>query len=686
VLIAIAIAAVVAGIWGSSAPSRLSNGPGDFYSNGSESVRAQQELESARDKGSLGPPNLAVLVRGEPGTGVQMWQRLQGMPEVAEVHSNILTGRDNRSSLLLAWLRKGSPEGDLAAEVARELEPQRGVLVGGTALARWQFADVVKHDLLRGEMIALPLLIILGLWVFRSLIAALLPVAVGGFALLCTLGCLRLATEISPISIFCLNIASALALGLAVDYSLLMVSRFRDELALGRDRHEAVLTTVRTTGRTVAISSATIAASFACLFLIPVPFVRSIAVAGMLVAFIAGIGALAILPALFSLLGKRVDALPLRVGSYSRVRQPRAGEEGGWRRLAGFVMRRPVLIASATALLLIGMSLPALNMRFTAFDATSLPASSSLRVFSEELQSEFEFPMIGEIRIAVHGTEKEALAVRKRVERVADRAGTAQPFPLIFELGPRLYEMRLNPTVSPYSGPVRELIEDLRRLDAPIAVGGNIAGYADLTDALKRHLPAMLLALVLVSFFFLFLATRSLVLPLKALIMNVLSLGAAFGLLVALFQAGRLEGLLGYSSQDALVVVLPVVLGVGAFGLLTDYGLFLLMRIKEARDGGHADREAIVLGLEKTGPVVTAAALMFSVAVGAFVTSDVVLVKEVALGIVTAVLLDAFVIRPLLVPSLMAILGHWNWWPQKPGLERDGAGDEPAPSIARQQG
>jgi uncharacterized membrane protein YdfJ with MMPL/SSD domain len=229
---------------------------------------------------------------------------------------------------------------------------------------------------------------------------------------------------------------------------------------------------------------------------------------------------------------------------------------------------------------------------------------------------------------------------------------------------PYLYQLNLNPTHPIFSDETKGFVERLRDMNAPTGITGDTAGYLDLVSALKDNLPYALAILVVGSFLIIWLATGSLVLPIKALIMNALSLGAAFGISVAIFQYGHLEGLLDYRSQGALVVTLPIVVGAGAFGLLTDYGLFLLMRIREAREHGYSDREAISLGLERTGRIITAAALLFCVAVGAFATSGIVVIKQGAIGILAAVLLDAFVVRPLLVPSLMAILGKWNWWPR----------------------
>lgn len=673
VLAAFAIVAVAGGAWGWSVTTYLSNRPGDFYSHPSESLTAQHELKSARARSTLGAPNLDVIVRGSvTGPVTQVRRQMEADPRIVKVSPDFLTSRDNESTLLIAWLRSSLDEGEAATAVAAELEERPGVLVGGNARAKQQFSEMTSRDLWRSELIAFPLLVVLGLWVFRGAIAALLPVAVGSFVLPCALGCLRLISQFAPLSIFCLNIASALALGLAVDYSLLMVSRFRDELRLGRSKRKAVLVTLFTTGRTVAISSATIAGSFSCLLFLPVPFVRSIAVGGMVVALIAGAGALFMLPALFLILGERVNALPL----WARIRTE---ENDGWYRLGQFVMKRPVKIAVATTCLLLIFSFPLLKMRFTAFDQTSLPPSAPQRVFSDRLLNNFAHPLVGEVEVAVHADRHSAAKVRKRIERIAYRGEAARPFPISFKLGPRLYEIRLTPENPLYSARTQALVERIRAMNAPIAVGGSTAGYIDLTAALRGHLLEALLVLVVISFSFLYFATRSLVLPIKAMVLNLLTLGAAIGIVVMVFQNGLLEGLLGYQSQHSLVIVLPIALGIGAFGLVTDYGLFLLMRIREARQRGASDREAVVVGLAKTGPVITAAALLFSVAVGAFSSSEILLVKEVAIGIVVAVALDAFVVRPLLVPSLMAILGDWNWWPH--GISQPDCGERVHPQV-----
>lgn len=515
-------------------------------------------------------------------------------------------------------------------------------------------------------------MLLLGLWVFRSVVAALLPVSVGGFALLVALAIFRTTTELVPLSVFSLDIALALALGLGVDYSLLMVSRFREELAAGRSPLQSALQTVRTAGRTVALSSAAIAASFSSLLVFPIPFVRSAAFGGALVSIVTGLAALVILPAVFSLLGRRVNALAPLAWQRAVRRSSRPRSEGAWYRVGQMATRRPVVVALASGILLVALALPASSMRFTGLDLSSLPPSAKARRFIERARAEFESPLVGEVVIAVHGDAEIVRPVWARVNRLAERTGLATPFPAAFNQSAKLGQVRLNPTGPVLSQAAQSLVSRLREMDAPISVAGETAAYMDATAVLEQRLPLALAIVVLASFVFVLLATGSLVLPIKALAMNVLSLGAALGLLVAIFQDGRLERILSYSSQNALVVTLPIIMAATAFGLLTDYGLFLLMRIKEERERGHPDREAIALGLERTGRIITAAAILFCVAVGAFSMSGVLFLKEGAIGIVLTVILDAFLVRPLLVPSLMAILGKWNWWPRKMPGESSG--------------
>jgi uncharacterized membrane protein YdfJ with MMPL/SSD domain len=662
-LVIVALVAVGAGVYGWSVPTHLSFKLRDLYSHDSESFRTTHELETVHPKGALGPPDLIVIVeRPSENAAQRTREELSHLPQIAGVSTYSFPSVDGQSYDLFAWLKSDLEEGSAAAAVAKAIG-SADVVVGSPALARRQLGEQIEDDVNKAEFIAFPLLLILGFWVFRSMVAALLPAVTGGLSLLCALGAIRALDTRFPLSVFALNIAAALALGLGVDYSLLMVSRFREELASGHSPRDSAMRTIRTAGRTVAFSAAVIAVSFSSLLVFPIPLARSVAVGGIVVSLIACVTALVALPALFSLVGPRINSLSPGIWKQAVELNARPRERGVWYRLARFVMRRRVLVAVGAGALLVALGLPSLAMRFTGFDVSSISGTATARVFTEQVRGEFANPLIGEIEVAIHGDRTTARRVEARVDKLSERTGLAIPFPIPYRLSPRLWRISLNPIRPLLSDATQQLIRRLRDIHAPITVTGETAAYMDMASTLKRDLPSALAVLVVGSFIFIFLATGSLVLPVKTLIMNALSLGGALGLLVLVFQDGLLEALVNVESQNALIVLLPITVAAGSFGLLTDYGLFILMRIKEGREDGLCDREAIARGMERTSRIVTAAALLFSVAVGAFATSRIVFVKAGVFGIVAAVILDAFVVRLLLVPSLMAILGRWNWWP-----------------------
>jgi RND superfamily putative drug exporter len=678
ILIVVVMVAVLAGLAGRTASEHLSISESDFSSWGTESWEAASELEKVVPKGWQGAPNIAVFVDGE-AAAVRVHARLLGLPQVRTAVPEIFPARRGDLFAVLGWLRKDLPEGPAAFKVAKALE-RPGVRVGGRGLVVYELTEQTKSDLHRAELIAFPLLLIAGLWVFRSFVAALLPVLIGALTLLIVTGCIRALAEAFPISLFSLNLALAMALGLVVDYSLLILSRFREELAAGRPPAEAAGVTLTTAGRTVAISCVAISVAASSLLVFPISFVRSASITGMVVSLVAGAVSLLALPPTLTLLGERVNALAPSSWQRSLDRTARHRPAGFWYRTARFVMRRAVPVAIVSALLLILLGLPALGMRFTGFDTTSLPPSSHARAFAEEARENFANPGLGEIGLAIRGDLATAKRVSKRVEDLSKRTGLAIPAPAGFEHSPRLWQVNLNPTHAILSQRTKDFVERLRDMDAPMKVTGETAFYLDTARSLERRLPFAVGILVLTTLLFFGFATRSVVLPIKAVLMNLLSLAATCGILVLIFQDGRLQGVLGYDSQNALVLALPIVIGAGAFGLMTDYGLFLLMRIKEVREEGRSDPEAVALGLERTGRIITAAALLFCLAVGPFATSELLLIKEGVMGIATAVLLDAFVVRPFLVPSLMVILGKWNWWPREVPLHPEPRTQSPYPS------
>jgi RND superfamily putative drug exporter len=646
---AAALVAVAAALFGASTPSRLQSSDSDFQDRSSESFRTLQLL--SRATGVLPGPSLIVVA--PPRQAATAAARLKAQPYVALVKPRAAVSRDGKLVLVTAWFKSyGTTEAPGVSSLVRSLPG----IVGGATLANEQVSKQSERDLLRAELIAFPLLLLLALWIFRGLVAALLPVAAGLLVLFTTLAVLRLANDVTPISVFALNLVTGAAIGLAIDYSLLLVSRYREELARHGPGREALRATLATAGRTVAFSAVTVAAAFASLLVFPLKFLRSMAIGGMIVAPLAGLVALTVLPALFALLGERVNALAPQRWQRASERAARPDERGGWYRFAHWVMRRPGRVALGSATLLVALGLPFLGVRFVGVDASVLPPSSSARQAEDVLRAKFAPGLDSPLHLAVR-----SLDVVPRIRRLPGVLAVAAPE----RAGPQLWSVDVIPRGPAMSARTKRLVRDVRRLPG-VMVSGKTAWYLDTAASLGRHLPYALAVLAVTTFVLLFIVTQSVVLPLKALLMNLLGLSAAFGVLVLIFQDGRLQGLLGYRSQGALELTQPVLLFAIAFGLATDYGVFLLSRIKEAHDAGLPNREAVALGLERTGRVVTAAALLFCVAVGAFATSGILIVKELGIGIALAVAIDASLVRALLVPSLMALLGDWNWWAPAP--------------------
>ncbi|HEY7017757.1 MAG TPA: MMPL family transporter [Gaiellaceae bacterium] len=656
VLAAVLAFAIVAGSFGLATPRLLGRGSNDFVAHGSESLRAERAVEAA--SGLSATPQALVLVRRPtPERVARVVAAIRSEPTFP-VTAPPLRSRDGRDVLVAAYARAGTSQRvwrQAAERVDRRLAPIGDVVMGGTALATTQVNRQVQHDLTVAEEIAFPLLFLLALWVFRSLVAALLPLVCGALTIMGGLLVLRLVDLAMPVSTYALNIVTGIGLGLGLDYSLLLVSRYREELARVGPHPDAARRTLATAGRTVAFSSVTVAAAIATLAIFPIGYLRSMGIAGGLVAPLAGLIALTVLPALFVLLGARVNALSPRRWRRAAEQEARGGH-GGWYRLAGALMRRPAPVAVAATAVLVVLALPFfLSVRFTGVDASVLPPQLSSRVVDTALRRDFPPTAVSPVYAVVRGTAADARAYA---------AGIRAPLVLPpRQLGRHVWEVTASAGQSSLTQASQQLVRQLRALPGDALVGGSTAQFLDQKHVLGSLLPLAAALLSAVTFVLLWAATRSLVLPLKALLMNVLTLSATFGILVFVFQDGRLERLLDYRSQSALELTQPVVLFAVAFGLVTDYGVFLLTRVKEAWDAGLPNREAVAVGLERTGRIITAAALLFCIAVGSFATSQIIIVKEVGIGIALAVLIDASIVRALLVPSLMAILGRWNWWP-----------------------
>jgi uncharacterized membrane protein YdfJ with MMPL/SSD domain len=591
-------------------------------------------------------------------------------PEVANVASFYSTGsrafvsKDGNATYLGVRFTTmdDDAEQDAATRIVDELEDQPGITVGGGAVAREQVNTQVEEDLRTAELYAFPLLFLLSLVFFRSLVAALLPLLVGGLTIVSTFLMLTVASELTSVSIFALNLVTGLGLGLAIDYSLFMVSRYREEIARSGPGLEAMRRTMASAGRTVLFSALTVAGALAGLLVFPQRFLYSMGLGGSLVALIAAAIALIVLPAILALLGTRVNALAPPFLHRRAESDARPMSHGFWYRLSRTVMRVPGRIALASAALLIALGIPFLSIQFTSVDARVLPESSSARQVDDALRSDFPPFRTTPIQLAVSGGEGDA----QRVAREAGHTeGVARVNPPV-ELDGGVWVVEAVSSNGALTEQSQDLVERLRAIPGDVLITGDTAHFVDLQDSLVDHLPLVLAIVAAATIVVLFLMTGSIVLPIKQLLMNALGLSAVFGILVLIFQEGRFEGLLGYTSQGALEPTQLLLLFAVSFGLSTDYGVFLLSRIKEARDSGASDSESVAIGLERTGRIVTAAALLFSIAIGAFVTSEVVFIKQLGLGTAIAVLIDATIIRALLVPSLMEMLGRWNWWAPAP--------------------
>jgi uncharacterized membrane protein YdfJ with MMPL/SSD domain len=651
---------LVAAVVGGPVASKL-NVRNAFEDPSSQSARARTQIEHAT--GIESSAGVIALVHAAPlsAAASAAARTLSSDPAVAHVasyantHDPALVSADGRATLLAASLYAHAEPNAVIDRLTKEFAADRDVQLGGPDVSLRQTNLQATKDLSFAELLAFPLLALLALLIFRG-VAALLPLGVGITSVLGSLVALRLINAGLPLSSFALNVVIGLGLGLSIDYSLILVSRFREELGAGAETTAAIATTVATAGRTVIFSALTVAAAMVSLVVFPLRFLQSIGIGGAVVALTAATTSLLLLPALFELLGDRLAH-----------RAPAPAGHGLWYRLANGVMRRPGIIATATTVLLLALALPTLHTKWSGVDASVLPASQSSRVVADTIAREFPASDSAPTVIAVSAPAGAAPRLALYARRLAGVPGvTSVSTPR--RLSADTWRLDLATGGDPIGAAAQRALDDIRSLPAPypVAVGGQAAQFHDQQASIASSLPLGLAILALTTLIILWLMTGSVILPIKALAMNALTVGAALGLLVLVFQDGRLTDPLAYTSQGGIESTDFLVLAAIVFGLSTDYGVFLLTRIKEAHDRGLGNREAVAAGLQRTGRVVTAGAIMVAVALGAFATSHVVFIKELGLGTAVAVLIDAFVIRALLVPALMALLEDWNWWSPAP--------------------
>ena len=681
VLVATAAFLLLAGGFGAPVTGMLSVDPDvDFIDPQSESKISGDALRDATGQ-SLSPGIIVILrtpepVRSDRGSTAleEVVTRIAADPGVARTSSALddprpaspFVSRDGRSSFVAVYARKGADGEETGERIDAALDGLPGVKVGGLSIAGPEVGDQVSKDLAKAEALAFPILFLLSLVVFRGAIAALLPLFVGLLTIMTTFLGLRLVNEATDLSIFALNLAIGLGLGLAIDYSLFVLSRYREEMERDGPGREALTRTLKTAGKTVIFSSLTVAAAMLSLLVFPQRFLYSMAVSGSITALAAGVVSLVALPALLMVLGPRVDALAPKRWRH----RPVAVQRGFWYRLSHLVMRRPIAVAATTAAVLLVAGIPFTRIQFTGVDASVLPDSAESKQVDTALKTQFPPGPTSPLHLAVTAPSQDGAAVSAYARTLAARDDVASVDTPRF-VGDGTWLVDVAPRSDPLKPQALDLVSAIRAGPAggaalPVRVSGESARFVDQRSDLASRLPYALAILALTTIVILFVMTGSVVLPLKAVLMNVLGLSATFGLLVFIFQDGRLEGLLGYQSQGGLEITQPLVLLAIAFGLSTDYGVFLLTRIKEARDAGASNEEAVAVGIQRTGRIVTAAALLLVVAIGAFATSQIVFIKQLGIGTAIAVAIDATIVRALLVPALMKLLGERNWWAPRP--------------------
>jgi uncharacterized membrane protein YdfJ with MMPL/SSD domain len=633
--------------------------PFGFQDPNSGSSRAYEKLRDATGERPIPEVELLVEPRsGQPRPAARRAaRRLRTVEGIARVvtpqDDRQLVSTDGRMALILGFIFADvSDTSDVGADVRKRFSGDPGIAVGGGAVTVDELTTTTQDDLRRIELYALPLLLLLSLLVFRGLVAALLPVVVGALSILTTLLLLNALTTVVDIDTFAINIVTGLGLGLAIDYSLFLVTRFREELER-RDAVEASLAaTTAAIGRMVLFSGLTVAASLIALCIFPQRFLYSIGIGGALVALSSAGVCLLFLPALLAMLGQRVNALaPVSLQGVPTERR--------WFALARFVLTHPISVAICAVAVMVVAGLPFLRVELTQANAKILPKDASARQVDDAIGNRFASDPAD--RIVVVASNRPAARAARRDLRGEQTVTTTQG-PVRVAGG--VYRVDAQLAVDPYSDAALDTVRQARSEGwaRNALIGGAPAELVDQRHSLAVHIPWALAFIVLSTALILFLMTGSAVLPLIALAMNTLTVSVAFGVLVFVFQDGRLEGFLGYTSQGALDTSMPILLFAVAFGLSTDYGVFLLQRIGEARRHHGTEDGAIADGIVGSGRVITAAALLFAVAMGAFAFSELVYVKEVAVGAAVAVLVDATIVRAFLFPAVLGLLGKRAWW------------------------
>jgi len=703
VLVVVVLIALVGGAVSTTLTDRLTMG--GYTDENSESHEATQVLEKTFKQGE---PNLVLVVTDRRGVddpavaaaGAALTRRLQNERGVQSVASYWTAGKPPamRSKAGDRALVLGTIAGDFDTMIDRagELKSKYtgkveglDVHVGGSALMWKENTDTASADISRADAVVFPVLMVVLVLIFGSLVAAFLPLAVAFATMLMTLLALWAVTFFVDSSIFVINVATFLGLGLAVDYSLLIVSRYREELRRGLAMPDAIRVTMQTAGRTVLFSAVIVAAALSAVLVLPFTIFTSATASAVSTALLCALSSLIMVPALLVILGPRIDRLRL----IRRTERPAAAAENGfWHRLAMFVMRRPIPVAVLVLAFLVLLGLPAKDINLRLPDEQVLPKSAEAAKTAQIMRTEFNTqeqqviqvvaldvgdPVARGAQIADYARRLSALPDVARVDALTgsyvkgQQAAPPQPASIRFRAENATY-LNVVPAVDGYSDKGADLVRSVRATSSPfpnVLVGGAPAVQVDTFDKLAERIPYALIILVVSMYVLLFLLTGSVLLPVIAMVLTILSLSATFGALVFVFQEGNLQGLFGdFIVTGAITWTVPIMLFALAFGLSMDYQVFMLSRFREEYDRLGDNTSAVATGLERTGRVVTYAAVCISLVFLAWITSGLSYTKALGLGLPLAVLVDATLVRGALLPAFMKLTGRANWW--APGVLR----------------
>lgn len=651
-LVGVFLFIVVAGAVGGPVAGAL-EAEGGFTPADAESVRATERIEQAT--GLEASPSILMLIEDvaspdDPAVTAAV-ATLSDIDGIAQA-SPAGVAEDGSSVLVIGVLEAQASDPEVGADVIEAFDGQDRIVLGGGAVMGVQLGEQIGEDLARAEMFAFPILVVLALLFFGGR-AAVLPVTVGVATVLGTFLGLAGVNQLYGISVFALNLVIGLGLGLAVDYTLFLVTRYREELERQGPTFGAVVTTLRTAGRTVVYSAATVAVALATLTVFPMSFLTSMGLAGVVVTLVAAVSALVICPILFGLWG-------------TKLQRRRTGDaaEGRWYRFSHLIMRRPGVFAVATTIVMIALAAPALRTEWTPVDSTVIPPGQSARVVTDALERDYAdtgtTPVTAVVGSSDAGTDAVDLAAQASgLDGVVAQAEAV-------DLGSGTWQIDLEVAGDPASEEARAVVEQVREIAAAAQIDALVTGpaaeFIDQQEAITDTLPLAAFLIIALTMLVLWLMTGSVVLPVKAVIMNLLTVGVALGAITWVYQDGRFADFLGYTPNGGVEPTNFLIAAAVVFALSTDYGVFLLGRVKEARDAGVSERESVALGLGRTGSVVTAAAILLAVAIGAFSMSEISFIQQIGIAAAVGVLVDAFIVRSLLVPALMGLMGKWNWW------------------------